>query len=77
MKILKVIIGGELPNGCAYCYYLRNRERGRALAHECEFVDGWIEDVDTRPDWCPLEVETLTQKEYDIKQSNPYDLGVM
>ena len=55
MNIIKVIVN-RVPLSCRFCYHIETRERGRAVAYECYFVEGWIENTETRPNWCPLAV---------------------
>jgi hypothetical protein len=54
MRIIKIVIDGDIPPDCGHCYHRTTREKGRDVFYECYFIDKWIENLDTRPDWCPL-----------------------
>ena len=54
MKVLKVIVD-EVPKGCGDCQFLHKWERGRSILFDCDATfEGFIDDLETRPDWCPL-----------------------
>jgi hypothetical protein len=51
MEVLRVIVD-ELPEpGCNDCKFFCQR------FWECVAFDKWVDDIDTRPDWCPLTTE--------------------
>jgi hypothetical protein len=63
MEVLRVIVD-ELPEDCKECKFLCQRVKGRSCFWECDAVDKWVDDIDTRPDWCPL----ITDNDYVEKR---------
>ena len=54
MEVIKVIVKGELPKGCINCNLLSaiSPTCCQAILENGQFK--LIEDINTRPPWCPL-----------------------
>ena len=61
MKVLRIIVDGELPKSCGKCDY-KTYDVG-VVGYVCLARSAIrpmvIIDVNTIPDWCPLEVELV------------------
>jgi len=52
MEIVRVIVKGELPNGCRHCQYLKWDNYKEKFW--CAIMNEYTPYLNTRPDWCPL-----------------------
>ena len=55
MEIIKVIVRGELPRSCLGCP--RRHIRTFVDGDKCNLTWRIIDDIPTRPPWCPLALK--------------------
>ena len=67
-EIISVVVTGELPDNCHECFLTQNLTSRGCYAIKCGVSyenDGQriVEDFwDTRPDWCPLVIESVNKE---------------
>ena len=85
MEVLKVIVD-ELPDGCHDCPYMYLGFDGSLIcfARPVGEQDNLIlsgefirPDKIPRQDWCPLEIKTTTERDYELRHMNPYNTEIL
>ena len=66
MKTIKVIVD-EMPENCWQCIF--------ADWHYCDVLKKDNEEYPTRPDWCPLVVETPLNKYKNVAGDYDVEIG--
>ena len=73
-EIVKVIIKGNIPINCFHC-----RGAVRDLENPFKYKCGAVlrelteKEFAKRPDWCPLVLEGMTEREWNLRNQTPYD----
>ena len=86
-EVVKVVIRGEMPNGCGLCPLSHSIGGRRGVCRALSFTGDFPQIYDSRiyaidrPNWCPLvlesegEEEPMSGKEWELRNANPYDLN--
>jgi hypothetical protein len=67
MKVIKVVVD-ELPEGCLHCLFL-----DMVYGNECPLNDKKIDNIHTRPDWCPLMTLKHQLKLWEYAQTGDWN----